>query len=92
MKERSSEIETAKTRLTKLKSVISWKTLVITKKFMTSPRRHEAELFAKNYKVMAHHSIDKKIEKLNVTKRKVSYCSFCLLYSQVLRINLNISD
>ena len=72
MKERSAEIDNAKIKLTKLKSVISWKTLVITKKFMTSSRKNEAELFAKNYKVMAHHSIDKKIEKLNVTKRKVS--------------------
>ena len=72
MKERSAEIDNAKIKLTKLKSVISWKTLVITKKFMTSSRKNEAELFAKNYKVMAHNSIDKKIEKLNITKRKVS--------------------
>lgn len=51
---------------------------------MTSSRRHEAKLFAKKYKVMAHHSIDKKIEKLNVTKRKVSQYRQCHLYSQIL--------
>ena len=72
IKERREEIETAKARLAKLKTVISWKTLVITKKFMKSPRKHEAEVFARNYKIMAHQSIDKKIGKLNVTKTKVS--------------------
>ena len=72
IKERREEIETAKARLAKLKTVISWKTIVITKKFMRSPRKHEAEVFARNYKMMAHQSIDKKITKMNVTKSKVS--------------------
>ena len=72
IKERREEIETAKARLAKLKTVISWKTLVITKRFMKSSRKHEAEVFARNYKIMAHQSIDKKIAKLNVTKSKVS--------------------
>ena len=36
MKERIIEIETSKDKLAKLKSVISWKTLVITNKFSKS--------------------------------------------------------
>ena len=72
MKERRIEIETAKEKLAKLKSVISWKTLVITKKFNRSSRKQEAEIFARNYKMMAHDNIDKKIQRLNVTKTKVS--------------------
>ena len=67
-KTRTKEIENAIQKLVQLKAIISWKTLVITKKFRLTQCGKEADNIAKDYKMMVHDDIDAKVKKLRNAK------------------------
>ena len=77
-------------KLFQLKAAICWKTAAITNRFRFAPEKEEAEKMAKAYKLLANTRIEKKINDLNRSKKKVNQILilpkpfFCNIYIYIV--------